>query len=408
MSTDAKSWASLLIQAFGTSTGLKIAAAILRLILIAVSEVQDWLAEVPYTDIDYRVFSEAAESVALGQSPYEGRTPLLAQPETRYRYSPLLAYVLLPNIWLFRSWGKVLFSACDLLCAQCLEKWLRAHSGNNKHVLLGLALLLFNPFIFTISTRGSMEPMVILLLYSMLNELFLHQRRNFGAVLFGFAVHLRVYPLIYALPLILSVANIRSQTAWRRLMSWQVVQFALISGLTFIAFLIIFSAVYGFEFIQSAYLYHAARVDTKHNFSIYFYPMRFLPRIAGFTLLPQLVGSACLGWVANGMPPVHAMLLQTLWFVATNRVITAQYFVWWFALLPAALPWLEVDFRFGFGMLAWAAAEVHWLAWAYLLEFRHFPVAHIVWIASCIFFAAEVNLLAIFSRRGHQNEDAKE
>lgn len=70
-------------------------------------QAQDLLAEVPYTDVDYRVFSEAAESVALGLSPYAGRTPLLDAEATRYRYTPLLAYLLLPNIWLHRAWGKV-------------------------------------------------------------------------------------------------------------------------------------------------------------------------------------------------------------------------------------------------------------------------------------------------------------
>ena len=36
-------------------------------------------------------------SVLLGESPYEGRTALLAAEPTRFRYTPFLAYLLLPS-----------------------------------------------------------------------------------------------------------------------------------------------------------------------------------------------------------------------------------------------------------------------------------------------------------------------
>lgn len=86
----------------GAGPALVWAAAVLRVGLIVYGEWQDAHMEVPYTDIDYSVFSDAARLVVEGRSPFERAT---------YRYSPLLALVLVPNIVLHRCWGKLLFAA---------------------------------------------------------------------------------------------------------------------------------------------------------------------------------------------------------------------------------------------------------------------------------------------------------
>lgn len=80
-------------------------SAIFRVILILYGEWQDSHMEVRYTDVDYIVFSDAASLVASGYSPYN---------RTTYRYSPLLAFLLLPNSFLHRSWGKFLFSSAGI------------------------------------------------------------------------------------------------------------------------------------------------------------------------------------------------------------------------------------------------------------------------------------------------------
>lgn len=82
-------------------------AVVVRVGLIAFGRWQDSNLEVPYTDIDYKVYSDAANFIKDGASPYERST---------YRYTPLLAGLLLPNC-IFPEYGKILFSMCDIMAA---------------------------------------------------------------------------------------------------------------------------------------------------------------------------------------------------------------------------------------------------------------------------------------------------
>lgn len=89
---------------------LILVSGVLRVLLILYGEWQDAHMEVRYTDVDYFVFSDAAELVASGRSPFERST---------YRYSPLLAILLVPNSLVHRSWGKFLFSSAGEIFFLC-------------------------------------------------------------------------------------------------------------------------------------------------------------------------------------------------------------------------------------------------------------------------------------------------
>ncbi|CAK9034940.1 GPI mannosyltransferase 1 (GPI mannosyltransferase I) (GPI-MT-I) (Phosphatidylinositol-glycan biosynthesis class M protein) (PIG-M), partial [Durusdinium trenchii] len=110
--------------------------------------------------------------------------------------------------------------------------------------------------------------------------------------------------------------------------------FAVLSLSTFMVLVAFFYKLYGMEFLQCAYLHHSQRKDPQHNFSVYFFLVNGSADVTRFAFLPQLCLSTYLGLRSSGgWAPVF--LLQTLAFVATNKVLTAQYFVWWFCLLPA-------------------------------------------------------------------------
>jgi phosphatidylinositol glycan class M len=83
-------------------------------------------------------------------------------------------------------------------------------------------------------------------------------------------------------------------------------------------------------------------------------------------------------------------------FLLFLQVITAQYFVWFFCLLPVIIPSSRLTWKKGtICMGVWTAAQVHWLGWAYLLEFRGQNVFFQLWTASLVFFAATVGVLGM-------------
>lgn len=118
---------------------LIIFSAIFRVILILYGEWQDTHMKVRYTDIDYFVFSDAASLMASGSSPYQRST---------YRYSPLLAFLLIPNSLLHRSWGKFLFSAAGTICVTCFHNNFKVFNffifGHNCSVVEKLQICLLD------------------------------------------------------------------------------------------------------------------------------------------------------------------------------------------------------------------------------------------------------------------------
>lgn len=63
--------------------------------------------------------------------------------------------------------------------------------------------------------------------------------------------------------------------------------------------------------------------------------------------------------------------------------------------MPLVLPQLDKTWSQGVmrSFVLWVAAQLHWLGWAYLLEFQGMSVHLEVWLASLIVLAANVQLM---------------
>ncbi|XP_020598918.1 GPI mannosyltransferase 1 isoform X2 [Phalaenopsis equestris] len=394
-----------------------LSSAIIRLLLLIYGEWQDAHLEVRYTDVDYLVFSDAATMVAAGRSPYERST---------YRYSPLLAFLLVPNSFLHRSWGKMLFSASDLLVGLFIYRILRQRGVSEKVSLWCVAAWLFNPFTFTIGTRGNCEPIVCAFVLWIILCL-MNGKVYQAAFWYGLIVHFRIYPIIYSLPFVIVISRMdmapgkpnlsqwvptlkilpesSSSNIWflvRAIFSKNAILFGLFSGSVFFAFTAIFFHIYGWEFLNEALLYHLTRTDPRHNFSIYFYYI-YLHHQQGFSaleklfsFLPQLIVQFTLVFQFSEDLP-FCLFVQTVAFVSFNKVITAQYFVWFFCLLPLILPWSRMRLKWkGFLCFSlWLGSQLHWLMWAYLLEFKGWNVFSQLWLASILFLAANTYVLVM-------------
>jgi phosphatidylinositol glycan class M len=469
--------------------------AALRAVLLCWGVWQDAHSAIRYTDIDYDVFTDAARALAAGGSPV--RPPCLltllllsglllrsarrvrsaspdaprlgcarstsgtrtatrrcwprrccptygsTQPgaqrtharratnESDSAHAPALPPALSLSLSVPR--GKVLFSAADLLVAWLTASTLRASGASSRAASVAAAASLFNPLTAAVSTRGSCDALVAALTLATLRAALAGRPAAAGALL-GAATHLRIFPMIHALPLALFFLGAAGERAdenapaggagahaggKRRRERGALLRFLrfVTPAIAFCAaaaasFLLLFAGCYarfGAPFVQHAYLYHAGRSDPRHNFSAAFYgaylrhgapaALRASARVASAAQAAVLLGAG----VALRRDPPAALAAQTLAFVAFNRVITAQYFAWWMALAPLVAPAALMPHRrkrCAAAAAAWAAAQLHWLAHAAALEFGA-PSGGggggafaRVWGASLLFFGASVALLS--------------
>ncbi|CAI5717367.1 unnamed protein product [Hyaloperonospora brassicae] len=383
-------------------------ALVLRLALLLYGRFQDLYLAVKYTDVDYDVYTDAAREIADGHSPFE---------RTTYRYTPLLAVLLLPNIYVHEDFGKVLFVGCDLLGGSILYRILRRRGLPDTDAVNYCCVWLFHPFSVNISTRGNADSIVVLLvLLSLL--LIMRKQLVLSAVAYGAAVHFKIFPIVYALAFLVflngdfTAARVTQASSGSSLLCYckrqlnrDRVTFGLVSGGLFVFLAAGCYYLYGYQCLYEAYFYHFTRTDNRHNFSLYFYSLYLRYNTpSGFgvgllAFLPQLTSLVAIS-SAYGRDLPFALFALTMVFVIFNKVCTAQYFLWYIAFLPLVLPQTSLAFKWkGVAMIAaWLGGELHWLFWAYHLEMQGVNTFFSLWVAGLIFFSVNVGILAAFMR----------
>lgn len=415
----------------------------LRLLVIFISSYYDKSALVKYTDVDYYVFSDASRFVyqdPLNGTPYDRKT---------YRYTPILAYLLLPNFILSPMFGKIIFSIVDIIIAWLIIKigtmyerkiqqsshkkydTLKTISSSSWMIVTCLSVL-FNPIVFNISTRGNADQLVLLLVLLSLYYFF-RDRYLTSAFFYGLSVHFKIYPIIYAPAFFLALADRKfnpggrvypSKTLYdkikrtfkllfRGLLNIHLWLFTLLSASVFLLLGLFFYKIYGYQCIYETYLYHLIRSDNRHNFSVYFYHiylsiMEPSSLSALFMFVPQALVLLLMSFFMY-RNILECILVQTMTFVAFNKVCTVQYFVWYIPLLSfmllrsldvsqksneetteISLKWKSILLNTIVPFLIWFSGQGIWLQSAFDLEFLGKNSFLRIWVSGLLFFSINI------------------
>jgi phosphatidylinositol glycan class M len=338
------------MSSFFTNPVIFSSAIALRIVLLFYGLFQDEYSPLKYTDIDYFVFTDAARYVSRGLSPYERET---------YRYTPLLAWLLLPTAWPGTAWfsfGKAVFAVSDIIAGWLIVLVLRSPEGGKvttERALKFASIWLLNPMVATISTRGSSEGLLGVLVVALFWAV-THRRITLAGVLLGLAVHSKIYPFIYGPSIIWFLEEpslhptprtpepqpsaktipLRSSRTIRHFFNRPRLTLLLTSLTTFTSLNLLMYTIYSTPFLTHTYLHHLTRIDHRHNFSPYntlLHLSSALPsetskwHFESLAFIPQLALSAVLiPLVLAKRDLAGAMLAQTFAFVAFNKVCTSQ------------------------------------------------------------------------------------
>jgi phosphatidylinositol glycan class M len=208
-------------------------------------------------------------------------------------------------------------------------------------------------------------------------------------------VHFKIYPIVFAPSIIIFLAG----KNWLHI-NWNQIKFTLISAGVFAALSYGTYYLYGYEGIFESLLYHFVRKDHRHNFSLYFYhiylnftsPASLVTSLISFVPQMLLIVIASFKFAKIDLP--FTWFILTMIFVTFNKVVTAQYFLWYISMLPLIVPRLSLSrTRICFLIGAWFASELHWNFWSGYFEVGGNHGFYMLWISTIIFFFTNISII---------------
>lgn len=291
---------------------------------------------------------------------------------------------MIPNHIFFSDFGKVLFSGVDIVCGYAIYLIFQFLNVNQRKAIQFSCFWFLNPFVIIISTRGSADTIVCFLVVITLFYL-LQEKVCFGAFFFGLSIHFKIYPIIYSLLFIFYCMDLdrKRKTRWY---SYSM-EFVVISCSTFFLCTFFFYYIYGYTYLFESFLYHASRIDIHHNYSIFFYLLYLQSSIQSIHSLwmwiPHLILFPLISYLYHNNLCLGIFLLSFL-FVTFNKVITAQYFLWWIVPFIFIIP--TVSLSCFYWLLVTFVIQMIWNAIAYLLEFYGYSMFLPLWIICILYF----------------------
>lgn len=407
---------------------------IIRLSIILITEPLLKMG-IDYTDIDYHVISDGGNMILNGKSPYDRET---------YRYTPLLALLVTFNSFLNYNIGKIIFSVIDVYVAYIIEQLISEnklnstnYNKNNNSVAkiketkdydnnLATLIYLYNPFTINICTRGSSD--CIITLFVLLTLKYIRKESYLMAgFVYGLSVHFKIYPIIYAPALYMYIIHKSTKEQYqinqqpsilneinninnklflffkhiiytlyqmiKNIFNKKALKFAFISLSIFTALIALFYYMYGYQFLFEYLLYHLVRKDHRHNYSMFYYLIyltyksNFSKFLSLVTFVPQialiLTSTLVLYKDIN-----LCLVIITMIFVTFNKVVTAQYFLWYISLIPLILPFNKL-FKQRKGLILlilWFFFELIWNRYSHNLEYKGINLFVELWVIDVLFF----------------------